>query len=144
MKRLTAVLVVGVLVVGTSALGGDAKGDKELKGKWEVVTGKFLGKEVPLPQGGVHMEFEGDKVKFKEGLKPEEEGTFKVDTTKKPKEIDITPPKEPKMSGIYKIEGGSLTICIGLPDFKDKDAAPKRPSSFEEEKSFVFILKRAK
>lgn len=144
MKRVSAMLLFAVLVLGSSAWGGDAKKD-ELHGKWEVVTGKLLGKEVPLPDGGVHMTFEGGKVKFKEGMKPEEDGTYKIDAAKKPKEIDVTPNKGPAMSGIYQLDGDKLKICFGLPDFKgDKIVDAKRPTSLNDEKTFCFELKRVK
>lgn len=145
MKRLSALLLFAALVAGSSALGGDGKDKKdELQGKWEVVSSKMLGKEKPLADGGVHMTFEAGKVKFKEGMKAEEDGTYKLDTAKKPKEIVITPNKGPALPGIYQLDGDKLKICFGLPDFKDKLVDAKPPTSFNDEKTFLLELKRVK
>jgi uncharacterized protein (TIGR03067 family) len=54
-------------------------------------------------------------------------GTFKLDATKTPKQIDATPTGGAKgmvVRGIYKIEKGVLTICFAMPG---KD----RPTAFE-------------
>ena len=54
-------------------------------------------------------------------------GTYHVNDSKDPREIDLIwrePDAEPKkIPGIYKIEGGKLTICIGTD-------SQKRPSRF--------------
>ena len=45
-------------------------------------------------------------------------GTFKLDATKTPKEIDVVPdglPKGTLIKGIYKLEDGRLTMCYGGP-----------------------------
>jgi uncharacterized protein (TIGR03067 family) len=52
-------------------------------------------------------------------------GTFKLDATKTPRQIDLIPEgkgKEATVKGIYKLQKGTLTICAGDPG-KDRPAA---------------------
>jgi uncharacterized protein (TIGR03067 family) len=56
-------------------------------------------------------------------------GTFKLNASKSPKEIDILPAAGPKgkmvvIRGIYKIEDGKLTMCYAAPE-------QERPKAFE-------------
>jgi uncharacterized protein (TIGR03067 family) len=56
-------------------------------------------------------------------------GTFALDASKSPRQIDIIPdgPKKVVIKGIYKIEKDVLTICHAAP-------GGKRPAAFESKK----------
>jgi uncharacterized protein (TIGR03067 family) len=56
-------------------------------------------------------------------------GTFTLDASKSPREIDIVPdgPKKVVIKGIYKIEKDVLTICHAAP-------GAKRPTAFASKK----------
>ncbi len=61
---------------------------------------------------------------------------YKLDKTKKPKHIDITPMsgrgKGKVIKGIYKLEKDTLTICYGIPRKDEKQM--KRPTMFSAPK----------
>jgi uncharacterized protein (TIGR03067 family) len=56
-------------------------------------------------------------------------GTFTLDATRSPREIDIVPagPKKVVIKGIYKLEKDVLTMCYGAP-------GGKRPTAFAAKK----------
>jgi uncharacterized protein (TIGR03067 family) len=56
------------------------------------------------------MTFDGDKVSAK-SMDETKDGTFKVDPTKKPKEIDITVGGKAS-KGIYELKDDTLKICV--------------------------------
>jgi uncharacterized protein (TIGR03067 family) len=53
-------------------------------------------------------------------------GSFTLDATKTPREIDLVPdgPKKVVIKGIYKIEKGEVTMCYSVP-------GSERPKAFE-------------
>jgi uncharacterized protein (TIGR03067 family) len=63
-------------------------------------------------------------------------GARKIDPTKNPKEITLTPDGANKsLLGIYKLEGDTLTLCFG----------EKRPTEFKaKEGAMLWVLKREK
>jgi uncharacterized protein (TIGR03067 family) len=139
--RLAAVVLVGaaLLSVGVAA-GGDAKADlKKFAGTWAVESAKKEGKAPPEGElDKVRFVFTGDKLTVKHGDK-EEEGTFKIDSSKKPRQIDVMI-KGKTHEGIYAFEGGKLKICV-------VDEGGTRPTKFESaegSKTMVIVLKREK
>jgi uncharacterized protein (TIGR03067 family) len=63
-------------------------------------------------------------------------GARKIDPAKNPKEIALTPDRSNKsLLGIYKLEGDTLTLCVG----------EKRPTEFKaKEETTLWVLKRDK
>src|SRR5262245_52083236 len=75
----------------------DEKGDKDkLEGAMENVSMSFMGMTLETPKDKqAVLTFKGDKVTIFDPMKKkEEDGTYKVDDKKKPKEIDLTGPKD--------------------------------------------------
>jgi len=142
-------LMLGLAItLGAPATKDSPKKDPPtIVGEWvgeKAITG---GKEKPVPEGGIDFTFTDDgKLTVREGTRNDaasfKTGSYKIDAKKNPAEIDIMPPpdkKEPTIQGIYKIEGDTLTLCIG----HDTD----RPTKFESPagaKTMLMILKRAK
>jgi uncharacterized protein (TIGR03067 family) len=139
-----AILFGLVLSLGAPGEKDAAKKDApSIVGEWDGEKAVKGGVELPLPEGGVKATFTADgKLIFKEGNKDAEEGTYTVDAKKNPAEIDVVPPKESVTHlGIYKIDGDTLTICLG-----EKNAAT-RPTKFESPDGssiFLVTLKRVK
>jgi len=134
------------LVLAVGAPGGNDAPKKEapsVVGEWDGEKAVRGGMERPIPDGGVKVTFTADgKFLFKEGSKEEGTGSYKVDATKTPGEIDITPPKEdgPHI-GIFKIDGDTLTICLA------EKGSTDRPTKFESpdgSNNMLVTLKRVK
>jgi uncharacterized protein (TIGR03067 family) len=115
--------------------GGDSKKDqKALEGTWVAVKGDKQA-EVKF-SGSKFIVTLGDEV-YK--------GTFKLDTSKKPKHIDMSVKEGPKYVdhvalGIYKLEGDKLSWHTSEP------GREQRPEDFttEIERSMLLILERKK
>jgi uncharacterized protein (TIGR03067 family) len=127
---------------------GKSKGLEELRGVWNAesltIGGKKLGDD-DLKQLKMQLVFTGDKYAERIGGKVNEEGTIKIDTSKKPATIDLdiqTGNDKGKLQvGIYEVKGDTMKLCLAFPGAKD------RPTSFDSPDgsavSFV-ILKRDK
>lgn len=108
----------------------DAKKDQDaMQGDWVVVSGERDG--MPLPPEvikSLKRTVKGDQSTVMQNGKLANQGTFKLDPSKKPKTIDFTfaEPEEAKgkvMMGIYELEGDTFKVCFAPP------GAP-RPTEF--------------
>jgi uncharacterized protein (TIGR03067 family) len=128
------------LAVSTSA-GQDKAGtsDKDkFQGAWSVSSSTKDGKEMPADKiKGVKIVFEGDKVLVKSADK-DEEASYKLDSSKKPKQFDLTLPGE-MLPGIYDLDGDTLKIALGENKMRPKDFNGKDDSNI-----LVLVLKRDK
>src|SRR5262249_54767639 len=120
---------VGVLLYSLPVASCQEKSDADrIQGAWKIIKVEVEGKPPPaefLEKG--RFVFKGNKVAIFHDDKLTEEATFALDATRKPPTIDLTategPGKGKTMYGIYRIEGDTLTLCIG----------DKRPSEFKAE-----------
>jgi uncharacterized protein (TIGR03067 family) len=127
-----ALTVVTTLVLAATAVGRTG-GDSSLQGTWKMTSIVLGGKEIPVPEGkGFSIKFAaGGKVTVDTGGKVEE-GTYKVDDTKKPRHLDLTMKKGDKqetMKAIYEINGKDLKIAFPG-NFKEDSP---RPTAFDEQ-----------
>lgn len=114
-----------VMLTAAMLLGEDAKDDaKKMDGTWTMVSGEEEGgKALPADvvkkaklviKGDTHDVVVGDKV-FK--------GTQKLDTSKKPMEIDSSdtegPWKGKTAKGIFDLKDDTFKVCFAAPD-KDR------------------------
>jgi len=119
---------------GTYALESIEKGGQK-------VTAADLGK-LGAKAEDLKVVIKGDKITMHMGDK-EDSATIKVDSTKDPKQIDITAKKGDKTEteyGIYKLDGDVLTICT-IENAEAKD----RPKEFKSGgKIEILTLKKQK
>jgi RNA polymerase sigma factor (sigma-70 family) len=132
----TALLAVCVLGAGAGmaahqvliSVHGDGsesqpQSDQELlQGTWHVVSDEAEGEAMPAGLAQTFRRsfiFTADKVALKAGNQMND-GVYKLDTTKKPKEIDLVVGDDTRL-GIYQLEGKTLRLCLH---------AKERPTAF--------------
>jgi uncharacterized protein (TIGR03067 family) len=142
-------LLIGLAIsLGAPGAKDPPKKEVTIVGEWIGEKAVRAGKERPVPEGGITFTFTADgKMTVKEGARDAKEGaTYKLDTKKNPAEIDLIPPAgkdEPNILGIFKIEGDTLTICIGGGS-KEASERPTKFESAEGSKTMLMTLKRKK
>jgi uncharacterized protein (TIGR03067 family) len=110
----------------------------QLHGAWVVVSVEIMGMKIDnRPQGGEQiLTFEKDgKVTMRDGMR-NENGSYKLNDSPRPKEMDLTTPQE-TMKGIYEVKGDTLRIAF---PFNGPNGA--RPKTFDEKEVGVVTLKR--
>jgi uncharacterized protein (TIGR03067 family) len=144
------ILMVPVVFLLLAAEQGQKDTKKELKkfkGTWLPVSMELNGKKAPPEEAkGLKVIIEGNTLTIQQGEK-KVKGTFTIDPSKDPKWLDSSAKiggKELKTLGIYKFDGGKLTICHAAP------GGGKRPKEFssaagtKEAPIFIFVYKKAK
>ena len=124
-------------VLALVPLSNPAEVKTELEGTWAVKSLLFRGAESKDARDRkAEWVFKGDKTMVRFEGKDDSEGwqTFRLDSTKDPKEIDLQGPGG-TAKGIYRVEGDTLTICLPLP-FVTKE----RPTKFESDRTGKFCL----
>jgi uncharacterized protein (TIGR03067 family) len=107
--RYLTLLTVGLLLGADAPKADDAKKEMEkMKGTWVIASAEENGKPNDDAKGK-KLEFTAGKIKLDDNSYP-----FKLDTSSKPKLIDVTVDKE-VAEGIYTWDGDKLKICIHLP-----------------------------
>lgn len=110
-------LLLPMLVLLTAAGPEKSKDDAKLEGTWLVVAVEANGKAIPAE----FLEKRHETLTFKDGkmtqktAKPEENtGSYKVDSTKEPKTIDLVAESNKKKSsvGIYELRDDTLRLCL--------------------------------
>ena len=143
MRRvLLAALLVGLILGADEKKGG--KKDLDLfKGGWTIASLVLDGKTNDDASGG-KFTFDGENMVVQIEDK-EHKATFKLDASKKPKQMDVTPSDGPEkdkvLEGIYALTDDELKICIA------HHAGTERPKEFESKEGtghLLVTLKRAK
>jgi uncharacterized protein (TIGR03067 family) len=136
-------LALAVTFSAPAAKEAPKKDPPSIVGEWAGETAEAGGKPLPVPPGGITMEFLADgKVVIREGPKPATTAEYTADPKKSPAEIDLKPSEKAKdlmFVGVYKIEGDTLTMCLRI--------GGKRPEKFESpagSDSVLMTLKRVK
>jgi uncharacterized protein (TIGR03067 family) len=146
-----ALCIVAVSIFATVVAVADDKGAndaKNLQGTWQAVDLEANGEKKPddeTKEGQIVIK--GDEL-F--GVKPSGEdpkNKFKLDSSKTPKTIDLTPIDGPNkgktFAGIYSLKDGQLRLCINI---FGKDIT-QRPTEFKTQAGdgVAFVtLERAK
>jgi RNA polymerase sigma factor (sigma-70 family) len=105
--------------------GGEAR---KLDGEYAVVTLELGGKAAPVDKvRGMRWTISAGEIKATDPDGATGQFTFRLNSKKSPKEIDLTSsPGRNTLLGIYRLEGGRLEIC-----FIEDAKGDKRPKDFE-------------
>jgi uncharacterized protein (TIGR03067 family) len=131
-----ALVLAGLALPSAAQEGKDDLAKQELKkfqGTWSIVGIEQNGEKVPedkLKGGGMKVTIKGTSYTVRVGDKTVDEGTFTVDPSKNPKQLDAqssSQGKKEKLSGIYQFEGDTLRICF-VPEGKERPAEFKTPA----------------
>src|SRR5579871_3581621 len=97
---------------GRPAETGETTIGDQLYGEWVVVSIEVMGMKIDNPQGREQiLTFEkGGKITMRDGMR-NEAGSYKLNDSPRPKEMDLTTPQE-TMKGIYEMKGDTLRIAF--------------------------------
>lgn len=138
MKLLAfAAIVAGLLVLPTPAGAADPDQEK-LQGKWTVESFVYNGLPVDELKNAVRQ-FSGDKYTLTPTSGEEFNGTIKLDSSQKPKQIDLQL-SDRTLQGIYEIEGDTLRMSYAL----EGDERPTELASQPDSGVVLVVHKRAK
>jgi uncharacterized protein (TIGR03067 family) len=178
---VAALAALGVLSACSSAQAGDDDA-KLLQGEWRVVSATENGADFPKDRiEKMFVVLGKDEIRvYVEGTKSEQAAKFVIDPKQKPKHINFTKetrdsawaealpsklfrrykwtdgkpvPAAGQAEGIYKLDGGALTLCWRTTEGKeilgDKVTSEEkvRPSVFRSDlyyHQFLFVLERVK
>jgi uncharacterized protein (TIGR03067 family) len=143
-------LIVGIsgLLLAADTPKEDSKKELDrIQGSWVATSGESAG--APLPDEQVkEMKFVIKENKYSYAIAGayQEKGTLKIDSSKKPKAIDVAITEGEDQGetqlGIYEVDKDTLKFCFARPG-KDK----KRPKSFRttaEDEQLLIVFKREK
>ncbi len=113
-------------------------------GKWEYVSGKKGGEDVPKEHLAGVVDWTKEVIK----LPGDFVMGYKVDAGKSPAQIDMEVKEGPapagsKAVGIIDFKGDELRLCY-VPEMGEKAERPSKFESTEKNKAFFFVLKKAK
>jgi len=142
-RQAVGLLVCAALCLGVAAKAGggqdkDAKDDILLfKGSWDVTKLTKDGNDVPEEFfKDIKLTFSGNSVTFTI-QDMQKKATITIDSTKKPKHIDLKIEDAPDSAyGIFEFNGDTVKIHAA----EDKD---QRPKDFKSDAQFMIVLKRA-
>jgi RNA polymerase sigma factor (sigma-70 family) len=125
--------LVGVALIFLTQ-GRKAQTDAELlQGTWKEAKVWFRGQEVPPVN--LEMIFAGDRFTMRADILPPMSATFRVDSSKDPKEIDLFYPNGVTNPGIYRLDGDHLQLSINT-------EGGERPTNLRPNTFFYYELQR--
>jgi uncharacterized protein (TIGR03067 family) len=133
---------IAVILIVSLASFGRSEGEREdaklLEGTWLPATAELAGKDFPDDiRKTIKLTVKGDKYTVAVGDKLDQ-GTTKLDPTKKPKAMDIVgtegPNKGRTILAIYELDKDTLKICYDL-------GGKERPTEFKTQaKTQLFLV----
>jgi len=129
---MTAALLLAALLAAdaTRADAVDREALKKLAGKWVLTRREHGGEDADAKAiKSIRVEIDGAKMTIRDGDDVKEKTTVTLlDAKAKPASVDLEVTegtgKGDVVKGIYKLEGGKLTICVAEP-------GKERPAKFE-------------
>lgn len=140
----TLVSVAALILSAPASKGDPIKAElKALEGTWELISMEEEGQPAPEKAlKSISIVIKDDKLMVLADGKVIKAYVMTLDPTKKPKTMDWKPApgaeeKGKEANGIYKLDGGQLTICL--------DEVGQRPTEFKGgDKRAIIVLKRPK
>lgn len=115
---------------------------KSIQGDWRVTHLEEEGEKAPPDKVKEFVySFDSDKLRLKYAGKVVAEGTFKLNPSADPKQIDMVL-KDETGRGIYKMVKGRLTICATA--FKGNRTRPNRFQTKSGSKTMLIEMERVK
>ena len=142
MKRC---LACALLFVASAALAAEPEGDlKALQGTWVLAEATLAGHDHGDNFKEMKLKVDGDKYEVGFGMILEK-GTIKLDSAKKPKQIDLTTEKKGAfkghtLPGIYELKDDTVVLCLEA----DKTDRPTKFEAPEKTRIMLFTFKREK
>ena len=136
--RVLLVLAAGMGILGIAA-GDEREGAKKelsgLQGEWTLVSATRDGKDMPAERvKGYKNTVKGAEFSITSEGKTAEEGSMKLDPSKKPKEVEFILAEGKKTAlGIYELSGDTYKLCYAPPG---KD----RPKDFSAKEGTGYTL----
>ena len=143
----TTLLSIGGCGKKESGSDGNAaySGDSRLEGTYTLVATEMGGVSTQEFEKDRNYEFSGNKMISPKGKK-EEAATINCDPAKTPAEIAITKTeasgKIDNFFGIYKLENGTLTLCMIKTD--NPTDRPKEFTTNKDSKAIILVMKKTK
>jgi len=139
MRQLLAAVAAAAVVAGAGSAQPDTPA-KSIDGVYKVVSATFGGKVDTEKTAKASFEFKDGTVSISEdGKEKQEKASFKLDPSKTPGHIDISPRNDKTVLGIYQTkatkEGLELTIAFAKGD------GGERPTDFKGDAPGVVVLK---
>jgi uncharacterized protein (TIGR03067 family) len=152
--RISIALFAIVFLITADTPEEAVKKEKEkLKGTWVVQSFEVNGKPLDALKGMSYV-FDGDKLIVKRAKQNDREGSYKLDPSKEPKELDIITPHpdggKTTTRAVYILDGDELTICSGTTTTTTDSAGKvtekigERPKKVDAKSGALITLKREK
>ena len=148
MRLFGLILLVLVLLPATETLGQEPQEDKEkIQGTWKIVSFKQIGGKDMAPAEAlktVKVVIAADKIVFDFGKGAVDEFSYKLDSSKEPKAIDLVEKKgKPSLPGVYSLDGDDLKLCWD-PNAKARPIEFSTEGKATEKDVRLLVLKREK
>ena len=133
------------LLLASAALAAEPEGDlKVLQGTWSITDAMLAGRDHIDDFKEMKLKVTGDQYEVGFGM-VWEKGTLKLDSAKKPKQIDLTTTKEGtfkgrNLPGIYELKDDTIVLCIEA----DKTERPAKFEAPEKTRLMLLTFKRDK
>jgi uncharacterized protein (TIGR03067 family) len=146
MRECGVLALLAGLLLAADPDKDETKRDRELlQGAWRATSVEAGGKAFKPERDSITF-FEGDAFTVKKGDGVQVKGTFKIDTSKNPRTIDLTVTggqvegdKGKVVRGIYQVDKEALRWCTAEPG---DETRPKEFTTKEGSKQSLIVFKR--
>jgi uncharacterized protein (TIGR03067 family) len=145
-RHARMLLAVGLLMAAAARQARATDKDVDgIQGAWVPLSIQIDGRQLDKDElGEIKMRIKGNRYTVTNGTQVADQGSFKLDATRKPRAIDTMPGQGPDkgktMPGIYELSGDTLKICVAVP-------GKERPGEFASKAGsdqVLYVLKRVK